>query len=439
MNKVYDRITNIRGNLITVNAEKVSLGELAQVKRGTGKPVLASVLSIDGEKITLQTFESTRGISTGDRVSFLGKQVHATIGDSLLGRRFNGLGDPIDDGPEAIGEEVDIGQPSFNPVRRIVPHQLVRTNIPMIDVFNCLVKSQKIPIFSIAGEPYNQLLMRIANQTDADVVVIGGMGLRFDDYQAFIDNAEKSGSMEKTVMYIHKATEPAVECVLVPDMVLACAEQFAMKDKDVLVLLTDMTAFADSIKEIMITMDQIPSNRGYPGSLYSDLASRYEKAVDIDGSGSITIISVTTMPGGDVTHPIPDNTGYITEGQFYLHSGSIDPFGSLSRLKQQVIGKVTRQDHGDIANAQIRLYAESKKARERESMGFRLSRWDEKLLNYSFLFEERMMNLEVNIPIEEALNLGWKTLAECFGIQEVGIKKSLTDKYWPKEVSDGAN
>ncbi len=179
----------------------------------------------------------------------------------------------------------------------------------MIDVFNCLVKSQKIPIFSVAGEPYNPLLMRIANQTNADVVIIAGMGLRFDDYQAFIDNAEKAGSIEKTVMFIHQATDPPVECLLVPDMALAVAEKFALAGKDVLVLMTDMTAYADAIKEIAITMDQIPSNRGYPGSLYSDLAFRYEKAVDIEGSGSITIISVTTMPGGDVTHPIPDNTG----------------------------------------------------------------------------------------------------------------------------------
>jgi V/A-type H+-transporting ATPase subunit B len=235
-------------------------------------------------------------------------------------------------------------------------------------------------------------------------------------------------------MFIHRAVDPAVECLLVPDMALACAEQFATKDKDVLVLLTDMTAFADSIKEIMITMDQVPSNRGYPGSLYSDLASRYEKAVDIDGSGSITIISVTTMPGGDVTHPIPDNTGYITDGQFYLHEGRIDPFGSLSRLKQQVIGKVTREDHGDIANAQIRLYADSKKARERQSMGFRLSRWDEKLLHFFHLFEDRMMDLQVNITLEDALELGWKTLAECFEKHEVGIKQTLVDKYWPKNV-----
>jgi V/A-type H+-transporting ATPase subunit B len=199
----------------------------------------------------------------------------------------------------------------------------------------------------------------------------------------------------------------------------------------VLVLLTDMTSFADAIKEIAITMDQVPSNRGYPGSLYSDLASRYEKAVLIEGGGSITIVGVTTMPGDDVTHPIPDNTGYITEGQFYLHGGRVDPFGSLSRLKQLVIGKVTREDHGDLANAMIRLYAESKKARERQSMGFRLSKWDEKLLAYSHLFEERMMNLEVNYTIEQALDLGWKTLAECFEADEVGIKQALIDKYGP--------
>lgn len=434
MKKVYDKIVDMRGNLITVIAKGVSLGELARIHMQSGRSIYASVLRIEGDRVTLQAFENTRGISTNDRVTFLGRQMQATCSDFLLGRRLNGAGEPIDNGPPIIGESLDIGSPSFNPVRRIIPHDLVRTNIPMIDVFNCLVKSQKIPIFSIAGEPYNALLMRIANQTDADVVIIGGMGLRFDDYQAFIDNAEKSGSLEKTVMFIHKATDPAVECLLVPDMALACAEKFAVQDKDVLVLLTDMTAFADAIKEIMITMDQVPSNRGYPGSLYSDLAARYEKAVDIDGSGSITIISVTTMPGGDVTHPIPDNTGYITEGQFYLHGGRIDPFGSLSRLKQQVIGKVTREDHGDVANAQIRLYAESKKAKERQAMGFKLSRWDEKLLNYSKLFEERMMNLEVNFTLEQALDLGWKTLSECFDSHEVGIRQSYVDKYWPKAV-----
>ncbi len=431
MKKIYDRIKDMRGNLITVIAEGVSLNELARIETKDGGFIYASVLRFEGDLVTLQVFGGTRGISTGDKVIFLKREMEVSCGDALLGRRLNGRGAPIDGGPEVLGEKIAIGQPSFNPIHRMIPREMVRTNIPMIDVFNCLVKSQKIPIFSVAGEPYNKLLMRIANQTDADIIVIAGMGLTFADYQAFIDNAEQSGSLGKTVMFIHRATDPPVECLLAPDMALACAERFATSGKNVLVLLTDMTAFADAIKEISITMDQIPSNRGYPGSLYSDLASRYEKAVDIDKSGSITLVSVTTMPGDDVTHPVPDNTGYITEGQFYLHGGKIDPFGSLSRLKQQVIGKVTREDHGDLANGLVRLYADSKKAKEREAMGFKLSRWDEKLLHYGQTFEKKMMDLEVNMTLEEALNLGWQLLAENFQRHEVGIKHSLVDKYWP--------
>ncbi|MBA3602175.1 MAG: V-type ATP synthase subunit B [Parachlamydiaceae bacterium] len=431
MKTVHEKINNIRGNLITVTAHGACLGELARIDLHDGRSIYASVLRIEDDQVTLQTFRNPRGLSTGDRVTFLNTQMQATWGNSLLGRRLSGSGLPIDGGPEIIGEAINLGTPSLNPVRRIVPREMVRTNIPMIDVFNCLVKSQKIPIFSSPGEPYNALLMRIANQTDADIVIIGGMGLTFKDYQAFIDNAEASGSMNKTIMFVHCATDPTVECTLVPDMALACAERFAVNNKDVLVLLTDMTAFADSLKEIAITMDQVPSNRGYPGSLYSDLASRYEKAVQIDGSGSITIIGVTTMPGGDITHPVPDNTGYITEGQYYLQKGSIDPFGSLSRLKQLVIGKVTRGDHGDLANAMIRLYAESKKAKERQAMGFKLSRWDEQLLRFAGLFDERLAKLEVNLPLEEALDMGWEILSTCFKPQEVGIKESIIAQYWP--------
>lgn len=430
MKIVHDRIVDMRGNLITVIAEGVGLGELARVELSDGRHIYASVLRIEGKKVTLQVFQNTRGISTGDRVTFLKHLMQVSFGDSLLGRRLSGAGEPIDNGPTIVGEEVDIGGPSLNPTRRTMPREMVRTNVPMIDVFNTLVKSQKIPIFSVPGEPYNQLLMRIANQTDADVVVIGGMGLTFSEYQGFIDNAEQAGSLNKTVMFVHRATDPAVECILVPDMALAVAEKFATNGKNVIVLLTDMTAFSDSLKEIAITMDQVPSNRGYPGSLYSDLASRYEKAASIENSGSITVVGVTTMPGDDVTHPIPDNTGYITEGQFYLHNRQIDPFGSLSRLKQLVIGKVTREDHGDLANAMIRLYAESKKAKERRSMGFKLSQWDEKLIHYAKLFEDRMMDLEVNLPLEEALDKGWLTLSECFKKEEVGIKESILNKYW---------
>ncbi|MFA6914959.1 MAG: V-type ATP synthase subunit B [Parachlamydiales bacterium] len=435
MKIVYDRILKMRGNLITVRAKGVSMGELARITLKDGREVFASVLRIEEEEVTLQVFQSTRGISTNDQVTFLRRQMQAVYGDALMGRRLSGSGRPIDGGPSIVGESINIGGASFNPVRRVIPRELVATNIPMIDMFNCLVKSQKIPIFSIPGEPYNKLLMRIANQTDADVVIIAGMGLTFAEYQAFIDNAEESGTMNKTIIFAHRCTDPVVECLLVPDMALACAEKFAINDKNVLVLLTDMTAFADAIKEISITMDQVPSNRGYPGSLYSDLASRYEKAVMIEGSGSITIIAVTTMPGDDVTHPVPDNTGYITEGQFYLHNGKIDPFGSLSRLKQLVIGKVTREDHGDLANAMIRLYAEAKKARERQSMGFKLFKWDEQLIRYGKLFEDKMMDLEVNYSITEALDLGWKILSDCFEPGQTGIKQTLVERYWPAEVA----
>lgn len=233
-------------------------------------------------------------------------------------------------------------------------------------------------------------------------------------------------------MFIHTASDPTVECTLVPDLALAVAEHFALDGKKALVLLTDMTNFCDALKETAITMEQVPSNRGYPGDLYSSLASRYEKAVSFEGRGSVTILGVTTMPGDDVTHPIPDNTGYITEGQYYLRHGRIEPFGSLSRLKQNVNGK-TRSDHRALMDAMIRLYSACKDSEEKRSMGFAMSEWDEKLLKYGKLFEDKMMNLKVNIPLEEALDEGWKILAECFEPSETGLKSSLIAEYWPKE------
>ena len=328
-----------------------------------------------------------------------------------------------------------------------MPNRMVKTNIPMIDLFNSLVISQKLPIFAKAGEPYNELLARIALQADSDVIVIGGMGLKYDEYLKFRTTLDESGALAKTVMFVHTAADPTVECVLVPDVSLAVAEKFALQGKDVLVLLTDMTSFADAMKEIAITMEQIPSNRGYPGDLYSQLAARYEKAVDFDGAGSITILAVTTMPGDDVTHPVPDNTGYITEGQFYLRNGRIEPFGSLSRLKQQVNKGVdkfvdvdgkkvninkTREDHRTVMDAMIKLYAQYKETLEKQSMGFRMSDWDRKLLKYGAMFEEKMMDLSVNIDLIDALDLGWKILADCFDKGEVGIPSKMSDKYWPK-------
>ncbi len=431
MNKVYNRIESITGNVITVRATDVKYKELAQINTRFGKS-LAQVNKIEGDIVSLQVFAGGQGVSTGDEVRFLGRGMRVSCSEDLLGRIFNGSGEPIDKGPAITENMKPIGGPSVNPTKRILANRMMRTNIPMIDMFNTLVVSQKLPIFSISGEPYNQLLARIAMQAEADVIVLGGMGLKYDDFLYFKDALSKGGALSKTVMFIHTASDPTVECMMIPDMVLAVAEQFALQNKDVLVLLTDMTNFADAMKEIAITQEQVPSNRGYPGDLYSQLAARYEKAVDFADSGSVTVLAVTTMPGDDVTHPVPDNTGYITEGQYYLKGGRIEPFGSLSRLKQNVNGK-TRKDHRALMDAMIRLYSSYKETLEKKNMGFSMSRWDEKLLKYGELFEDKLMSLSVNLSLEDALDLGWRILADCFQKDETGIKSDLTDEFWPEK------
>lgn len=432
MHKLYHRIDNIFGSVVTLRAEGVRNKELAEIDSRVGTS-LAQVIKLAGDEVTLQVFAGARGVATDAQVRFLGHPMQVPFGDELLGRVFTGSAKPRDNGPELSMLLTDIGTPSVNPAKRIIPRHMVRTGIPMIDVFNTLVESQKLPIFARAGEPYNDLLARIALQAEVDIIILGGMGLKHDDYLAFRDTLDASGALSRTVMFVHTAADPVVECMLVPDVSLAVAEQFALKGKRVLVLLTDMTSFADAMKEIAITMEQIPSNRGYPGDLYSQLAARYEKAVDFEGAGSITILAVTTMPGDDVTHPVPDNTGYITEGQFYLRNGRIEPFGSLSRLKQQV-NKDTREDHRTIMDAMIKLYAQYKDAAEKQSMGFRMSDWDRKLLRYGALFEEKMMDLSVNIPLEQALDLGWAILADCFEPMETGIPTKMAEKFWPKKA-----
>jgi len=428
MNKIYSRIESIVGNVIAVKAQDVAYGELAQVKTRYGMS-LAETIRLDKEMVFLQVFAGGRGISTGDEVRFLGHPMQVSFSDNLLGRIFDGAGEPRDGGPMLSDNLITIAGPSVNPYKRIVPREMIRTGIPMIDVFNTLVKSQKLPIFSVSGEPYNQLLARIAMQAEVDLIVLGGMGLKYDDYLFFRDSLEQGGALSKTIMFVHTAADPIVECLMVPDISLAVAERFALKGKNVLVLLTDMTNFADALKEIAITQEQVPSNRGYPGDLYSQLAARYEKAVDFSDAGSITILAVTTMPGDDVTHPVPDNTGYITEGQFYLHGSHIEPFGSLSRLKQMVNGK-TREDHRSIMDAMIKLYAAYRDTLEKKSMGFQMSLWDRKLLKYGELFEQRMMDLSVNIPLEKALDQCWETLAECFEPRETGLRTDLIQKFW---------
>ncbi|MFP4563282.1 MAG: V-type ATP synthase subunit B [Spirochaetia bacterium] len=431
MRKVYSKIEAIAGNVITVSATGVRYSELAEVTSAHGKS-LAEVIRLNGDEVSLQVFAGGRGISTGDEVRFLGHPMKVSFSDNLLGRIFTGSGIPRDKGPELTENLIEIGGPSVNPARRIIPRNMIRTGIPMIDVFNSLVESQKLPIFSVSGEPYNQLLARIAMQAEVDMIILGGIGLKYDDYLYFRDTLEEGGALSRTIFFVHTASDPIVEALLVPDIALAVAEKFALTGKKVLVLLTDMTNFADALKEIAITMEQVPSNRGYPGDLYSQLASRYEKAVDFEGAGSITTLAVTTMPGDDVTHPIPDNTGYITEGQYYLRNGRIEPFGSLSRLKQ-LVNKDTREDHRSLMDGMIKLYAAYKESLEKKSMGFRMNEWDQKLLKYGELFEREMMDLSVNIPLEEALDKGWSILAECFTPEEAGMRSDLLKKFWPEQ------
>ncbi len=430
MHKIYTKLDRIAGNVISLTAEGVTYRELAMVKSGQGSS-LAQVIRIEGNRVFLQVFAGSRGVSTASEVRFLGRVMQVPFSEALLGRIFTGSAEPRDSGPDITENMIPIGGPSVNPAKRIIPRNMVRTGIPMIDVFNTLVESQKLPIFSIAGEPYNPLLARIALQAEVDVIILGGMGLKHDDYLFFRDTLEEHGALSRTVMFVHTAADPTVECLLVPDVSLAVAEQFALQGKRVLVLLTDMTNFSDALKEIAITMEQIPATRGYPGDLYSQLAARYEKAVDFDGAGSITVLAVTTMPGDDVTHPVPDNTGYITEGQFYLRDGRIEPFGSLSRLKQLVNSK-SRSDHRTIMTVMIQLFAAYRETLEKQSMGFRMSRWDQKLLKYGRRFEDEMMDLGVNIPLEKALDLGWSILADCFEPEETGIPSRLIEEYWPE-------
>jgi V/A-type H+-transporting ATPase subunit B len=430
MRKVCTKILSISGNVVTVKAEGVAYQELAQISTWRGIS-LAQVIRLDADLVYLQVFAGAGGISTGDEVKFLGRPMEVGFTSNMLGRIFNGSGQPRDKGPAIEENMIEIAGPAVNPAKRIIPKNMVRTNIPMIDVFNSLVESQKLPIFSVSGEPYNEVLARIALQAEVDIIVLGGIGLKYDQYMYFKNTLEEGGALSRTIFFVHTAADPIVEGLMVPDLALAVAEKFALEGKRVLALLTDMTNFADGLKEIAITMEQVPSNRGYPGDLYSQLAARYEKACDFEGAGSLTVLAVTTMPGDDITHPVPDNTGYITEGQFYLRNGRIEPFGSLSRLKQQV-NKDTREDHRAIMDNMIQLYAKYKETEEKRSMGFRMSDWDRKLLKYGGLFEGQMMDLKVNVPLEDALDNGWKMLSECFKPEETNFRTELIKEFWPK-------
>lgn len=429
--KVYTKITQITKATCTLNAQGVGNDELAIVD---GR--LAQVVKIWGNDITLQVFSGTEGIPTNAEVTFLGKAPTLKVGDDLCGRFFNAFGDPIDGGPAVDGEERESGGPSVNPVRRKQPSELIATGIAGIDLNNTLVSGQKIPFFADPDQPYNQVMANVALRAQTDRIILGGMGLTNDDYLYFKNLFDNAGVLDRIVSFVNTTEAPPVERLLVPDMALTAAEYFAVdKNEKVLVLLTDMTLYADALSIVSNRMDQIPSKDSMPGSLYSDLAKIYEKAVQFPAGGSITIIAVTTLSGGDITHAIPDNTGYITEGQLFLRKDSeigkviVDPFRSLSRLKQLVIGKKTRKDHPQVMNAAIRLYADAANARTKMENGFDLTDYDRRTLDFAKDYSNSLLAIDVNISTDQMLDTAWDLFRKYFNKAELGIKQEIVEEF----------
>ncbi len=430
--KIYTKISKITKATCTLNAEGIGNEELAEIN---GK--LAQVVKIIGNEVTLQVFGGTEGIPTNAEVSFLGKAPTLKVSNQLAGRFFNAFGEPIDGRPSIDGEEREIGGPSVNPVRRLQPSELIATGIAGIDLNNSLVSGQKIPFFADPDQPFNQVMAMVALRAKADKIILGGMGLTNDDYLFFKNVFDNAGALDRIISFVNTTEDPPVERLLVPDMALTAAEYFAVeKNESVLVLLTDMTLYADALSIVSNRMDQIPSKDSMPGSLYSDLAKIYEKAVQFPAGGSITIIAVTTLSGGDITHAIPDNTGYITEGQLFLRRDSdigkviVDPFRSLSRLKQLVIGKKTREDHPQVMNAAVRLFADAANAKTKLENGFDLTEYDERTLAFAKEYSNSLLAIDVNIGTDEMLDTGWKLFAKHFTKEEVAIKQELVNKYW---------
>mgnify|MGYP002724344911 FL=1 len=433
--KIYTQITQITKATCTVKASDVGYDELATVD---GR--LSQVVKLIGDEVTLQIFEGTEGIPTNAEVIFLGKAPSLKVGDQLSGRFFNSYGDPIDGGPIPEGEEVQIGGPSVNPVRRRQPSELIATGISGIDLNNTLVSGQKIPFFADPDQPFNQIMATVALRAKADKIILGGMGMTNDDYLYYKNVFSNAGALDRIISFMNTTEDPAVERLLVPDMALTAAEYFAVeKNENVLVLLSDMTSYADALSIVSNRMDQIPSKDSMPGSLYSDLAKIYEKAAQFPDGGSITIIAVTTLSGGDITHAVPDNTGYITEGQLFLRRDSdigkvvVDPFRSLSRLKQLVQGKKTREDHPQVMNAAVRLYADAANARTKMENGFDLTDYDTRALAFAKDYSEYILAIDVNLDTEEMLDTTWSLLSEHFRPEEVNMRRDLVDKYWTKK------
>ena len=457
MLKEHKSVQEVVGPLMIVEGvEGIKYEELVEIQTQTGEKRRGRVLEIDGDRAMIQLFEGSAGINLKDTtVRFLGKPLELGVSEDMIGRIFDGLGNPIDKGPKIIPEKrVDINGSPINPVSRDYPSEFIQTGISTIDGLNTLVRGQKLPIFSGSGLPHNNVAAQIARQAkvlgdDAKfAVVFAAMGITFEEAQFFIDDFTKTGAIDRAVLFINLANDPAIERISTPRMALTCAEYLAFeKGMHVGVILTDLTNYAEALREVSAARKEVPGRRGYPGYLYTDLSQIYERAGKIKGKpGSITQIPILTMPEDDITHPIPDLTGYITEGQIILsrelYKSGIQPpifvIPSLSRLKDKGIGKgKTREDHADTMNQIYAGYASGREARELAVIlgDSALSDADKAFAKFAENFDKEYVNqgYETSRSIQETLDLGWKLLkviprAELKRIRTEYLDKYLTDK-----------
>ncbi len=457
MLKEYLTVKEVAGPLILVEeVSGVKYEELVRVKLKSGEERMGKVLEVNEDKALVQLFEGTTGINIyTSRVSFLGKEIELGLSEDILGRVFDGLGRPIDGGPNLIPDiELNISGNPINPYALDYPEEFIQTGISAIDGLNTLVRGQKLPIFSGSGLPHNQLAVQIARQakvvgaeSEKFAVVFGAMGITFEESDYFISEFKKTGAIDRAVLFLNLANDPALERIATPRMALTTAEYLAYwKGMHVLVILTDMTNYCEALREISAARKEIPGRRGYPGYLYTDLSMIYERAGKIkDKKGSITQIPILTMPEDDKTHPIPDLTGYITEGQIILSrvlykkkmAPPIDVLPSLSRLKDKGIGDgKTREDHSDVFNQLFACYARGKEAQELAVIlgESALTELDKKFLNFSNEFEKHYVSQGEyeDRGIEETLDLGWKLMASFPTKELKRIRQAWIDKYLVK-------
>lgn len=460
MIKEYSTITEVNGPLIIVNKiSNVKYDELVEIELSDGEKRRGQVLEVSEDKAIVQMFEGTTGIDISNtKVRFLGRVIEIPVSTDMLGRIFDGSGRPIDNGPEIIPEKrLDINGSPLNPYARDYPNDFIQTGISSIDVLNTLVRGQKLPIFSGSGLPHSKVASQIARQArvlgeeETFSVVFAAMGITFEEANFFISDFRRTGAIEKSVMFVNLANDPAIERIITPKMALTTAEYLAFeKDMHVLVILTDMTNYCEALREVSAARKEIPGRRGYPGYLYTDLATLYERAGRIKGKkGSITLVPILSMPEDDKTHPIPDLTGYITEGQIILarelHLKGIYPpinvLPSLSRLKDKGIGKEkTREDHANVMNQLFASYARGKESKELATIlgEAALTEEDKKYVKFSDRFEEIFVQQgeDENRDIEKSLTIGWETLS-MLPINELKrIKDEFIEKYLPKSSND---